>query len=141
MLQAVTIELPRPTFERLRTVAEQNQQTIPDVVDALVTQMKQPPSLQNTVEQEMAALAGLPDEILLLVVQNPMPQEYQEELAMLNDEMQRTGQLSTQAQARQAYLSMYYQNAILRRSYCLELLRRHGYNLSNILQMPSEPVI
>ncbi len=141
MQEAVTIELPQPTFERLRIIAEQQAQSIPDMVDALVTQMKQPSLLQDTIEKEMAALASLPDEILLLVVQNPMPQKYQEELAALNDEMQRTGHLSKLAQTRQAYLSTYYQNAILRRSYCMELLRRHGYDLSDLLQMPSQPVI
>lgn len=141
MLEAVTIELPQPTFERLRSVAEQNQQTIPDAVDALVAQSTQSPSLQDMVEDEMATLANLPDEVLLLIVQNPMPREYQEELATLNDTMQQVGRLSDQERARQIFLSTYYQNAILRRSYCMELLRRHGYNLSDILQLPPEPVI
>lgn len=131
MLEAVTIELPQPTFERLRSVAEQNHQTIPDAVDALVAQSTQSPSLQDVVEDEMATLANLPDEVLLLIVQNPMPREYQEELATLNDKMQQVGRLSDQERARQLFLSTYYQNAILRRSYCMELLRRHGYDLSN----------
>ena len=141
MLQSVTIELPRPIFERLRIVAEQQAQSIPDTVDILIAQVETQSSLQNAITREMGALSSLPNEILLLVAQNPMPPTYQEELAELNDKAQRTGHLSKSERKQQANLSEYYQNAILRRAYCLEILRRRGYDISALLQMPFNPMI
>lgn len=141
MLDSVTIELPQPVFERLRTVAKRQQRSIPDIVDALIAQVEPIASMQNSIEQEIAALSSLPNEILLLIVQNPMPHGYQEELAALNDKAQRIGPLSRQEQEQQANLNLYQQNAILRRTYCLEILRRRGYDLSGILQMPQLSIL
>lgn len=139
-MQSVHIELPEPVFERLRTFAEQQQRSIPDTVDALIEQATPPSLLEKSIEHEITALSSLPNEVLLLVIQNPMPQADQEELALLNDKAQRTGSLSQQEENRQRELHNYQQNAILRRSYCLEILRRRGYDVSTILQMP-QPIV
>jgi hypothetical protein len=142
MIASVRIDLPQPIFERLRSVAEQQQQSIPDTVNTLINQVQpSSSSLRNAVEHEIAALSTLPDEVLLLVIQNPMPQQYQEELADLNDKVQQTGRLSNGEQQRQSELLAYYQNAILRRSYCVEILRRRGRDLSSILQLPQTTVV
>ncbi|MCB9433379.1 MAG: hypothetical protein H6668_15510 [Ardenticatenaceae bacterium] len=99
------------------------------------------PSFEDEVERELAALATFPDEVLRLLAQNPIPQAYQEELAALNDKAQRVGNLSLDEEERQDYLLDYYQKAVLRRSYCLEILRRHGHDLRELLKLPIPAMI
>lgn len=141
MLNAIHIELPQSVFNRLQQVAKQHERSIPDTVDVLLAQVESIPSLEDEVERELAALATFPDEVLLLLAQNPMPQVYQEELAVLNDKAQGVGNLSLDEEERQDYLLDYYQKAVLRRSYCLEILRRHGHDLRELLKLPTPAMI
>ena len=141
MLNAIHIELPQSVFDRLQQVARQHERSIPDTVDVLLAQVESIPSLEDEVERELVALAILPDEVLLLLAQNPMPMAYQEELAVLNDRAQRVGSLSLDDGERQDYLLDYYQKAVLRRSYCLEILRRHGHDLRELLQLPNPAIV
>lgn len=140
MLTPATIQLPQHVFERLRQVAIRQNRSIPDTVDQLVAQATVS-TLQDEVERELFALSGFPDDVLLLLVKNIMPQPYQNELAVLNDKAQRLGSLSEQEQKQQADLNDYYQQAILRRSLCLEILQQRGYPIDELLQMPVEPAI
>lgn len=135
MLQSVNVRLPLPVFDRLQQVAKQRQRSIVDTVEALVIQAEPFPSLVDEVEREMLALASFPNEILLLLAQNPMAQESQQELASLNEKAQRIGRLKRIEEERQQELLDSYQQAMLRRAYCLEILRRRGYNLSDLLRL------
>lgn len=137
MLNAINIELPQSIFERLQQIAQQHDRSIPDTVDALLAQAEPIASLRDEIERELAALSTFPDEVLMLLAQNPMPGAYQEELASLNDKVQSVGRLSLAEEERQEYLLDYYQKAVLRRSYCLEILRRRGHDLTYLLQQPT----
>lgn len=140
-MNAVTVQLPQPVFDRLVQVADRQKRPLPDLVDALVSQALPAASLQDEVERELFALSGFPNEVLLLLVQNSMPSAYQEELAMLNDKAQRIAQLTVQEQERQTYLLEYYQQAVLRRTLCLEILQRRGYAVEPLLQQPDPSVL
>ena len=89
----------------------------------------------------MAVFSKLPNEKLLLIAENVMPRDYEIEAAELNDKAQRTGQLSAAERERQAYLLDYYQQAILHRAYCIEVLRQRGYDISTLLKLPDEPAL
>lgn len=141
MLQSVNVRLPLPVFDRLQQVAKQRQRSIVDIVEALVIQAEPFPSLVDEVEREMLALASFPNEILLLLAQNPMAQESQQELASLNEKAQRIGRLKRIEEERQQELLDSYQQAMLRRAYCLEILRRRGYDLSDLLRLPTESAV
>ena len=141
MLQSVNVRLPLPVFDRLQQVAKQRQRSIVDIVEALVIQAEPFPSLVDEVEREMLALASFPNEILLLLAQNPMAQESQQELASLNEKAQRIGRLKRIEEERQQELLDSYQQAMLRRAYCLDILRRRGYDLSDLLRLPTESAV
>lgn len=135
------VELPQPVFDQLIQVADHQKRTVPDLVDSFVKQAMPPATLQDEIARDLFALSGFPNEVLILLAQNPMPPAYQEELATLNEKAQRTTLLTPQEQERQTYLLGYYQQAILRRSLCLEILQRRGYDLSNLLQLPTPAVL
>lgn len=141
MLETVNISLPLPVFEQLQEVAQRQKRSIADTVRALVVQAGPFPSLGEGIEREIAALASFPNEVLVLLAKNPVPRWLQEELADMNYKVQTGGSLNSQEQERQKELLESYQQGILRRSYCLELLRRRGYDLSELFQMPEETVI
>lgn len=137
VMNAVTLQLPQPVFDRLVQVADRQKRPLSDLVDALVSQALPAASLQDEIERELFALSSFPNEVLLLLVQNSMPPAYQEELATLNDKAQRTAQLTNQEQEHQTYLHDYYQQAVLRRALCLEILQRRGYDVTTLLQLPN----
>lgn len=141
MLQTVNISLPLPVFEQLQKVAQREKRSIADTVKALVVQANPSPALGDDIEREMAALASFPNEVLVLLAKNPVSRWQQEDLADLNYKVQMGGHLNSQEQDMQDELLDGYQKGILRRAYCLELLRRRGYDLSELLQLPEETVI
>ena len=141
MLNAIDVSLPKPVFQRLERVARQNHRSIPDTVDALITEAEETHSLHKKVDAKLALFSGLPNDKLVLLAQNVMPREDQVELADLNDKAQRTGKLMPDEQERQAYLLDYYQQAIIHRAYCLEVLRQRGYDVSLLLELPNEPAL
>ena len=94
MLQSISIRLPQPVFERLQRVAQREQRSIADTVEALVVQAEPFPSLRYEVEREMFALASFPNEVLVLLAENPVPKWKQEELAELSHKVQQGVRLS-----------------------------------------------
>lgn len=141
MLNAVMLELPQPVFDQLIQVADQQKRSIPDLVDSFVKGAMPLATLQDEVERDLFVLSGFPSEVLVILVQNTMPAAYQNELATLNEKAQRTALLTKEEQERQTYLHEYYQQAILRRSLCLEILQRRGYNIAHLLQLPTPAVL
>lgn len=141
MLQSVNIRLPQPVFERLQRVAQRERRSLADTVDALVVQAEPFPSLRDEVEREMFALASFPNEVLVLLAQHPVPVESQIELANLDDQTQRYGSITEKDEERRAELLEAYQQGMLRRAYCLEILRRRNYDISDLLHLPEELVV
>lgn len=141
MLQTVNISLPLPVFEQLQEVAQRENRSIADTVKALVVQSEAFPSLGDDIERELAAFANIPNEVLVLLARHPFPVELQEELANLSDKAQRYGELSPVEEERSTELLNLYQEGILHRSYCMETLRRRGYNLTDLLRLPDPAVL
>lgn len=141
MLQTVNISLPLPVFEQLQEVAQREKRSIADTVKSLVIQANPSPALGDDIEREMAAFTKIPNEVLVLLARHPFPIELQEELADLNDKAQRYGELSPGEEERSTELLDMYQEGILRRSYCMEILRRRGYDLTDLLRLPEPSVL
>lgn len=135
------VELPQPVFDQLLQVADHQKRSVPDLVDSFVKQAMPLASLQDEVTRDLFALSGFPSEVLVMLVQNTMPPAYQKELATFNEKAQRTALLTQEEQERQIYLHEYYQQAILRRSLCLEILQRRNYDVSHLLQLPTPAVL
>lgn len=135
MLRSVTIQLPQTTFERLKRVAQQQNRTIADTVDALVMRVDQLPELPEDVERELAALPNLTNDVLLAFVRQPMPTDQQNELEQLTFNAQSGRALTESEEARQIELSETYQRAVLRRARSLEILRQRGFDLDELLHI------
>ena len=135
------VELPQPVFDQLIQVADHQKRSVPDLVDSFVKQAMPLANLQDEVERDLFALSGFPSEVLVMLVQNVMPPAYQKELATFNEKAQCTALLTQEEQERQIYLHEYYQQAILRRSLCLEILQRRKYGVSHLLQLPTPAVL
>lgn len=138
MIDSMNIQLPRPIYDRLEEVATRADRSIPETVDTLLTQVEELPSVEEEVNREMKALVSFPNEVLMMLAQNAMSTAYQKELAALNDKVQTGLELSTAERDRQTYLLDYYQNAVLRRTYCLAILQERGHNLDHLLTLPDE---
>jgi len=141
MLQSVNVRLPQSVFERLQQVAQREQRSVVDTVEALVVQAGPFPSVRDEIERELFALASFPNEILVLLAENSISKGKQEELAELNYKVQQGGRLSQEEGQQQQELLHDYQQGILRRSYCLEILRRRNYGMSDLLRLPDDPVL
>ncbi len=141
MLQSVNIRLPQPVFEQLQQVAQREQRSIADTVKVLIVNSVPFPTLQDEIEREIATLTQFPNEVLVLLARHPFPLELQEELADLSDKAQRFGELTQSEDERSKELLDMYQDGILRRSYCMEILRRRGYDLTDLLRLPAQPVL
>lgn len=141
MIDTINVQLPKPLFDRLQQIADRADRSIPDTVDTLVEQADPLPSVEDEVNREMAALFEFPNEVLVLLAQNAMSIGYQQELSTLSDKVQQGMALSPEEEARQTYLLDYYQQAVLRRTYCLDILRQRGYDLTELLQLPAEPLL
>lgn len=141
MIDSMNIQLPRPIYDRLQRIAKRAERSIPDTVDTLLTQVEELPSLEEEINHEMQALVGFPSEVLVMLAQNAMSVAYQKELTALNDKAQAGLGLSAAEEERQGYLLDYYQNAVLRRTYCLTILRERDHDLDGLLELPDEPVL
>ncbi len=141
MLQTVNISLPLPVFEQLQKVAQREKRSIANTVQALVIQANPSPGLGDDNERELVAFAQFPNEVLVLLARHSFPIELQEELADLNDKAQRFGELTQSEAERSTELVEMYQEGILRRSYCLETLRRRGHDLTDLLRLPVPSVL
>ena len=133
MLQSTTVQLPRPLFERLRWVAKRQNRSIPDTMEILITRAE---PFQHDLDRELKALSGLPDDVLLLLVDTVWTQTQAARIAELNDKVQLTGQLTEAELAEQDKLGTIYEQGVLRRTEAIEVLHQRGYDLPKLLQRP-----
>jgi hypothetical protein len=113
----LTVELPDETLKQLERVAQEQQQSVPDVVRQLVL-------------REMSGLPRLSDEVLWLLARSKFPSADQTLLATLNDKAQREGLSEIETFERDELLES-YNRSILRRARAAEVLLERGYDLSN----------
>lgn len=137
MSDSATIELPLPTYQRLQTVAKRRHQPIVEIIDQWLAQEPELlPELPVAVEEELAALAHLSDELLWLVAGSTLTQEEGDQLESLNWKAQTAQGLTDGEKAQQENLLALEQRTLLRRTEAANLLKQRGHDISSLLQRP-----
>lgn len=137
MLPNVTIELPLQTYNQLRFVAQQDNQSIPDMVAMLLADRHVEPRLPLDIEAELAMFPSLSTATLRLLAQPPLTREEQVELEQLHHIAQRsTSGLNTIESQREESLMAQYEHGLVRRATALSILQARGYKISEYLQLP-----
>lgn len=129
----VQIELPVETASKLEQIAQQEQRTVSDLVQALIDEHRPSPQLLPDVEAELDALPQLTDDALKVFAQNTLSRTAQEQLAHLNHKAQTSDQLTTLEKQEQQTLLAQYDRALLRRTKALHILRGRGHAIDQLL--------
>lgn len=132
-MEIVQIELPIETATKLEQMAQQEQKTVSDLVQALLNEHRPSPQLPPDVEAELDALTHLTDDALKVVAQNTLSRTAQEQLAHLNYKAQTTDPLTPVEKQEQEILLAQYDRALLRRTKALHILRNRGHDLDQLL--------
>jgi len=133
-IQAVTVNLPGPLYERLARRATKAHRTIEaELVDAVATLPDEPDELPADMAEAIAALHLLGDEELWRAArQRPVP-EKASDLEYLHRKRQRDG-LSTSELEALATLMKEYTRIMLVRSRAAALLKQRGHDVSELCE-------
>lgn len=131
--QTVTLELPEPLYERLRTRAVQSQRSIEaEARETLASALQESDSLPADLEAAIAPLALLSDAELWQTGRTRLSQETVEQLEELNLKRQREG-LTEAEEAISAALIHQYQRVMLIRAEAAALLKQRGHDVTPLL--------
>ena len=129
--QAVTIELPSHTVQRLEQSAQQQRQTVAQLVRDLVLQVTTPlPALPPDLERELQAFELLSDETLWALARTVLTQRQLTRLAWLNEEAG-ARQLTEDEELERTALLDEYGRVLVRRATAAGLLKKRGHDLSD----------
>ena len=138
MLSTMTVELPEKTYVQLQQVAYQQNRSIPDVVQNLLTQdISRLPRLPDDLETELAVFTRLSNHVLWLLARSILTIEERTELANLNYKAQRVEGLTDDEKMRQTTLLNLYNRTLVHRSEAANLLRKRGEDISSLFEIPS----
>ncbi len=130
---SATIELPLPTYEKLQTIARRRRQPIVAVVDHWLAQEQDLlPALPISVEEELAALTHLSDELLWLVARSTLMPMQSEQLEQLTWKAQTTQGLTDVEAREQEELLALDQRTLIRRTEAANLLKQRGHDISSL---------
>lgn len=135
---SVTVDLPHLAFEQLQQAAHQQNRSISEIArDLILQELPGLPFLPKDLQEELAAFAGLSNDVLWLLARSTLPETQQKELALLNDEAQKRP-LTAEEKTRQQTLLDAYDHLLVRRSHAAALLRQRGFDLSDpaVLEAP-----
>ena len=128
---SVTVDLPHSALEQLQLAAHQQNRSISEIArDLILQELPGLPFLPKDLQDELAAFAGLSNDVLWLLARSALPETQQQELAGLNSEAQKRP-LTNEEIARQQNLIDAYDHILVRRSHAAALLRQRGFDLSD----------
>jgi plasmid stability protein len=131
--QIVTLELPEPLYERLRSRAAQARRSIEaEARETLASAIQGHEDLPADLEAAIAPLALLSDAELWQAGRTRLPQEAADQLAALNLKHQREGLTEAEA-ATSAALIHQYERVMLIRAQAAALLKQRGHDVSALL--------
>ncbi len=129
-LQTMTLNLPRPLYNRLRQRAERAQRTVEaEVLEVVATSVSADENLSADLASALAGLGLLNDAELWQAARSHLPPEEADELEELNLKRQWTGLTPGETQ-RGAELISHYERAMLVRARVAVLLKRRGHDIS-----------
>lgn len=132
-IQNVTLRLPDPLYQRLKTRADEAQRTVEDeLLDVLAAAVPVDDELPPDLADAISPLTTLDDEALWQAARSRLPEEEAAELENLHHKRGREG--LTDAEARAADLLVRrYERAMLVRARAAALLAERGHDVSSLL--------
>jgi plasmid stability protein len=133
-VQAVTVNLPEPLYERLARRATKSHRTVEaELVDAVATLPDEPDELPADMAEAIAALHLLGDEDLWRAARQSLATEKAASIEELHLKRQREGLSAPESEAL-ATLMKEYARIMLVRSRAAALLRQRGHDVSGLLE-------
>jgi len=133
----ITLELPEAAFQQLQQLARQQHRSVTDIArEILMQDLPGQPSLPAEVEDELAVLSSLSNDVLWLIARSTLTKTQQTELAGLNRVAQQRA-LTVDERNHQHVLGEMYDRVLVRRSQAAAILKSRGFDLSDpsVLQM------
>lgn len=132
-VQAVTVSLPEPLYERLARRAQRTQRSVEaELADAVATLPDEPDELPADMAEAIAALHLLGDNDLWRAAKQSLTQEKAAEIEEFHLKRQSEG-LSTSQNEALAMLMREYTRIMLVRSRSAALLKQRGHDVSVLL--------
>jgi hypothetical protein len=133
-MQAVTVNLSGPLYERLaRRATKANRTVEAELVDAVATLPDEPDELPADMAEAIAALHLLGDEDLWRAAGQSLAEEKAADLEELHLKRQREGLSASEVEAL-ATLMKEYTRIMLVRSRAASLLKQRGHDVSGLYQ-------
>jgi hypothetical protein len=133
-VQAVTVSLPEPLYERLARRAQRTQRTVEaELADAVATLSDEPDELPADMAEAIAALHLLDDKDLWRAARQSLSREKAAEIEELHLKRQSEG-LSASENESLAMLMREYTRIMLVRSRSAALLKQRGHDVSGLLE-------
>jgi hypothetical protein len=133
-VQAVTVSLPEPLYERLARRAQRTRRTVEaELADAVATLPDEHDELPIDMAEAIAALHLLDDEDLWRAARQCLAQEKADDIEELHLKRQREG-LSASENEALAMLMKEYTRIMLVRSRAAALLKQRGQDVSGLLE-------
>jgi hypothetical protein len=134
VVQAVTVSLPEPLYERLARRAQKTQRTVEaELADAVATLPDEPDELPTDMAEAIAALHLLGDEDLWRAARQCLSREKADDIEQLHLKRQREG-LSASENEALSMLMKEYTRIMLVRSRSAALLTQRGQDVSVLLE-------
>jgi predicted transcriptional regulator len=132
-VQAVTLHLPSPLYERLKRWAEQTHRSVEaELLEVVAAAVPVADDLPVDLAQVISPLALLDDEALWRAARSHLPAEAVAQMEQLHLKRQRQGLTGSEAEAL-AGLVRHYERAMLVRAQAAALLKDRGYDVAELL--------
>jgi len=132
-IQSITLDLPIPLYNRLKSRADQTRRTVEDeLIEVIATAVPVGDELPPDLCEAISPLALLDDDALWRASRTHLPAEAAVQLESLHLKHQREGLTETEAQI-VASLVQQYERAMLVRAQAAALLKQRGYDVSELL--------
>ena len=130
--QAITLQLPIPVYEQIKSRARRTRQTVETEVLNLVTTAVEEESLPDDIAAAVESLDLLDDDALWRAARNTLAPEKQEQLEALNFKQQSEGLTRSESDVHATLLHA-YDRAVLVRARAAELLVERGHDVAELL--------
>jgi hypothetical protein len=129
-LQTMTLNLPRPLYNRLKQRAERTRRTVEaELLEAAAIGMRAEEDLADDLAQVVASLRFLDDAALWRAARNRLPATVSAEIEALHLKRQSEGLTASEVQTL-ALLMHQYEQTMLVRAEAAFLLKQRGFDIS-----------
>ena len=130
---AITLQLPIPLYERIKSRAQRTRQTVESEVLNLVTTAVGEESLPDDMAAAVEGLGLLDDDALWRAARSTLAPEKQEQLEDLNFKQQSVGLTRSESEVHATLLHA-YDRAVLVRARAAALLVERGHDVAELLR-------